>query len=122
VENVVLENIEIVYPGRGNNGMANAPLSRLDRVPEKEGDYPEYSMFGELPAWGLYVRHMKGLRMKNIKLRIKAEDYRPSMVFDDVMSLDLQSIEVLGDNKQKHIILHKSENVKTDNEHMVIKI
>jgi hypothetical protein len=122
VENVRLEHIEITYPGRGNNGMANMPLSRLDRVPERESDYPEYSMFGELPAWGLYVRHMTGLVMHDVKLRIKSPDYRPAMVFDDVRGLDLQAVEVRGDNKPKHIILHKTENVMMDHVQAVLKM
>jgi hypothetical protein len=53
------------------------PLSRLEEVPEKIEEYPEFSMFGELPAWGFYVRHMDGLTMKNITLSIAAPDYRP---------------------------------------------
>ena len=83
VENVTLENIEIIYPGRGNRAYKNLPLSRLDDVPEIEAAYPDYSMFGELPAWGFYVRHVDGLTMKNITLKIKKPDYRPVMVFDD---------------------------------------
>jgi len=120
VENVTLENIEIIYPGRGNDGLANMPLSRLDFVPEKIADYPEFSMFGELPAWGLYVRHMDGLTMKNIKLSIAASDYRPAIIFDDVKNMSLDSIIINGDSKQKHFVLHNTENVKIDNEQAVL--
>ncbi|HUM45477.1 MAG TPA: glycoside hydrolase family 28, partial [Chitinophagales bacterium] len=122
VENVTLENIEILYPGRGNNGLANMPLSRLEEVPEKAAQYPEFSMFGELPAWGFYVRHMDGLTMKNIKLSIAAPDYRPALVFDDVRNLDIDSVIINGDSKQKHFILHNTEKVKIDNEQAVLKL
>jgi hypothetical protein len=115
VENVVLENIEINYPGRGNDGLANRPLWRLDAVPEKEAAYPEFSMFGELPAWGFYVRHMEGLVMKNIKLSIAAPDYRPAFVFDDVKNLKIRSLNILGDNKPHQIILYKTENADIEN-------
>jgi hypothetical protein len=121
VENVTLENIEIIYPGRGNDGLANMPLSRFDRVPEKVAEYPEFSMFGELPAWGFYVRHMDGLSMKNIKLSIAAPDYRPALVFDDVRHLDIQSMSIQGDSKTVHIVLHNTENVKIDNEQAVLR-
>jgi parallel beta-helix repeat protein len=121
VENVTLENIEIRYPGRGNNGLANMPLSRLEEIPEKITEYPEFSMFGELPAWGFYVRHMDGLTMKNIKLSIDAPDYRPAFVFDDVRNLNIGSLMINGDSKDKHIILHQAENVKIDNEQAVLK-
>ena len=78
-------------------------------------------MFGELPAWGFYVRHMDGLTMKNIKLSIDAPDYRPAFIFDDVHNLNIGSLVINGDNKDKHIILHDTENVKIDNEQTVLK-
>jgi len=94
----------------------------LDDVPEKEADYPEFSMFGELPAWGLYVRHMDGLTMKNIKFSIKAPDYRPALVFDDVQNLDIKSMIIQGEIKDKHIVLHKTKNVKIDNDKVVLRM
>jgi polygalacturonase len=121
VENVTLENIEIRYPGRGNDGLANVPLSRLDQVPENEAGYPEFSMFGELPSWGFYVRHVRGLAMKNIRIGIAAPDYRPALVFDDVRKLTVNSMKIEGDNKAKRIILHKTEDANFDDERSVLK-
>ncbi|MDQ3018062.1 MAG: glycosyl hydrolase family 28 protein [Bacteroidota bacterium] len=114
VENVLLENIEIRYPGKGNDGLAYLPLSRLDDIPEKVSSYPEFSMFGELPSWGLYVRHMNGLAMKNIRLRITSPDYRPAILFDDVKNADLNSVSI-KDDKSYNIILHNSASIKLDN-------
>ncbi|MBK6698351.1 MAG: right-handed parallel beta-helix repeat-containing protein [Saprospiraceae bacterium] len=93
VENVILENIKIIYPGRGLKAYANIPLYRIKDVPELETSYPEFSMFGELPAWGFYVRHVKGLTFKNINLSIKDPDYRPAMVFDDTHQLRIESLK-----------------------------
>ena len=121
VHNVTLENIEIIYPGRGNNGLANAPLSRLDFIPENISHYPEFSMFKELPAWGFYVRHVEGLNFKNIKMSIKEADYRPAFVFDDVKNVNIESLEIKGESKTKHIILHNTENVKVEDEKMILK-
>ena len=122
IENVNLENIEINFPGRGNNGLANMPISRLDDVPEKINAYPEFSMFGELPAWGLYVRHMDGLTMKNIRFNCISPDYRPALVFDDVINLDLKALNIQGDTKPNQIILHKTDKVKMDHEQAVLKM
>jgi len=122
VENLTLENIEIIYPGRGNDGLANMPLSRLDSVPEYAAAYPEFSMFGELPAWGFYVRHVDGLTMKNIKLSISSSDYRPAIVFDDAKNLNIEKMNIDGDYKVKKIILHKTENAIIDNFQGVIKM
>lgn len=114
VQNVTLENIEIVYPGRGYAEYANLPLSRVEQVPEQIALYPEFSMFGELPAWGFYVRHVDGLTMKNVKVRIKKPDYRPAMVFDDVKGLTLESIKVEGDSKEgKDLFLRETEFLKS---------
>jgi polygalacturonase len=115
IENVTLENIEIIYPGRGDSAIANIPITQLDKVQEKEADYPEFSMFGELPAWGFYVRHADGLVMKNIKLSIAASDYRPAIVFDDALNITIQSVKIQSDKKEMKIILHNTENIQIDN-------
>lgn len=113
VENVTLENIEINYPGRASKGMAYIPLSRLNQVPEAAKDYPEFSMFGELPAYGFYVRHVNGISMKNIKLTLDNPDFRPAFVFDDVKGIQMEEITV--PKKQKgQIILKNSKEIGLD--------
>lgn len=92
VENVELKNIEIEYPGRASKGIAYIPTWRLDTVPERGNYYPEYSMFGELPAWALYVRHTKGLKMENVRLYLAENDFRPAFVFDDTSNIDYKNI------------------------------
>lgn len=113
IENVVLENIEINYPGRASKAMAYIPLSLLDQVPEAAKDYPEFSMFGELPAYGFYVRHVNGISMKNIKLTLDNPDFRPAIVFDDVKGIQMEEITV--PKKQKgQIILKNSKEIGLD--------
>lgn len=106
VENVKLENIEITYPGRATKGMAYAALYRLDQVPENEKEYPEFSMFGELPAWGFYVRHVNGLTMKKIILRLMGNDYRPPFVFDNTKNLLLEDSNIFVKNGPEHVVLN----------------
>ncbi|MDQ2719899.1 MAG: glycosyl hydrolase family 28 protein [Bacteroidota bacterium] len=113
VENVILENIEISYPGRASKGMAYVSLSRLDQIPEKGKNYPEFSMFGELPAWGFYLRHASGITFKNIKLTLANHDFRPAFVFDNVDSLKMEQIK-LPDQGKKEIILYKTKNEHLD--------
>ena len=57
VVDVLIENVEITYPGKATKGMAYVPLSRLDQVPEQISDYPEFHMFRELPSWGMRFDH-----------------------------------------------------------------
>lgn len=96
VENVVLKDIEIQYPGRASKGMAYIPLWRLGSVPEKAKDYPEFSMFGELPAWALYARHVKGLKLDNVRVYLSGDDFRPAFVYDDVIDYSHTNLFVPG--------------------------
>ena len=100
ISGIQLKNIEIKYEGGGNKAYANMPLHRLNDIPENEEDYPEYSMFGELPAWGIYMRHIDSIYMNNILLSIEKADYRPAIVLDYVVEFNLKTIEIQGDPKK----------------------
>lgn len=110
VQNVSLEDITIVYPGRGNAAYAHIPTDRIGDVPELPYTYPEFSMFGELPAWGFYVRHVEGLTMKNVKIKIKKKDYRPALVLDDVNGLTVEGLKVKGDKKLNPLFMKDVRN------------
>ena len=114
VENVVIEDMEIIYPGGAHKGYAYLPLNRLNDVPEQITDYPEFSTFGELPAWGLYVRHVNGLTMKNVRMTLKDSDFRPAYVFDDVSNLKLENPTITGQGKHPQIILKDAQINKID--------
>jgi polygalacturonase len=53
-------------------------------VPEMPREYPEPSIFGILPAYGLYARHVSGLSVEATQLGFAQEDERPAVVLDDV--------------------------------------
>ncbi|MDR2121240.1 MAG: glycoside hydrolase [Tannerella sp.] len=115
IENVTLENIEMVYPGRGDSLYAKVGLTdrELDAIPEMEQSYPEFSQFKELPAWGLYVRHADGIRLRNVTFRAQEGDYRPAVVLDDVhgATFDGVSIREPGARDKKQIFPYKSSNI-----------
>lgn len=96
VQNVTLENIAITFGGGGATWRADRPLDALASVPEQAAEYPEFSMFGELPAWGLYVRHVDGLKMHNVHLMLQTPDYRPALVADDTRGLAVDALSVAG--------------------------
>ncbi len=73
IENVTLRNIEIRFPGGGNPAFAKVGLDELEKVPEMPSSYPEFSMFKELPAWGFYIRHARGITFENVVLRLFKE-------------------------------------------------
>lgn len=105
IENVTIENIELVYAGGGDKSVAFVSLDSLSKVPEQISEYPEFSMFGELPAWAFYVRHVEGLTMKNISVKAENTDYRPAYIFDDVAGLDLGKIKIEENDSNPQIVL-----------------
>jgi len=78
VEGVTLSHIQVqnVLPGR--------PEWVNRAVPEKESAYPEARMFGMLPAMGLYVRHVRNLRLNDLAFTGTDGEPRPAVIFDDV--------------------------------------
>jgi len=54
--------------------------------------YPESQMFGRLPAYGLYARHVTGLSIERAEVSTLAPDARPLLVCDDVKNLWLRRV------------------------------
>jgi Glycosyl hydrolases family 28 len=82
-EDVALEDIQLTFAG-GGEGEATRT-----ETPEYAAQYPEYSMFGSLPAYGLYCRHLRGLRLRDVRVGWVEPEARPSLVCDEVEDLDL---------------------------------
>ena len=95
VENITLKNIEIIYPGGGNKLYAyrGTTPEELDSIPEMIETYPEFSQFKELPAWGLFIRHAKGITLENVRFVAEKKDYRPAIVADDVQGLVIKDLK-----------------------------
>ncbi len=83
VENITLENVRLQYEGGGKADWI------LGEVPDEQviERYPEAQMFGRLPAYGLYCRHVDGIRLNNVAISYQTPDPRPMLVCDDVANL-----------------------------------
>lgn len=114
ITNVTLKNVEIRYPGGGNTSYAKVGLDQLDKVPEKTSNYPEFSMFGELPAWGLYVRHARNIQVSNLTLTAEKKDYRTAVVLDDVHQSSFTGLNVKEPSRKKALHAHKSTEIRTN--------
>ena len=88
IENVTLSNLRLSFEGGG----AKADADRT--VPEKPDSYPEYSMFGVLPTYGLYCRHVKGLKLLNVQLQLAKADQRRAVFFEDVEDAFVDSPDI----------------------------
>ena len=90
VENVAFSGLYLTFPGGGTQEDAQGV------VPELRDRYPEYHMFGTLPAYGIYLRHVKGLTFEDITLDTAGPDLRPALVGEDVEDLDLSNFRAAG--------------------------
>ncbi|MBN2128158.1 MAG: right-handed parallel beta-helix repeat-containing protein [Sedimentisphaerales bacterium] len=87
IENLVLENLDLVYAG----GMHDRNKTYA-QVPERPAHYPNPHIFGELPAYALYFRHVNGLRASNVNIRALEPDSRSAVVLDDVRDAQINNL------------------------------
>jgi hypothetical protein len=87
IENVSLSNVKLHFEGGGTGEDASK------EVPEKAGSYPESTMFGVLPAYGFYCRHVRGLTFTNVQLQTAASDQRHAVVCEDVVDVLVDALD-----------------------------
>ena len=91
ISNVTLDDIVIEMQGGFPEALS---IDALREIPEVGSKYPENRMFGLLPAWGLYIRHARGMDVKNVQLINHQKDGRPAFVLDDVHHSSFRSIRI----------------------------
>ena len=87
IEDVKLSNIRIIYKGGGT--LAQAAVT----PPEKESNYPEPSMFGDIPAYGFFIRHADGIRLSNVTIGYANEELRPAVVLHNVSGANFFNLD-----------------------------
>jgi hypothetical protein len=99
ITDLTLENIEIELLGNGTAAQAR------HTVPEAIDQYPEVKTFGPIiPAYGVWARHVRGLKLINITFRIKLNDLRPVFVCEDGKDIELKNWNVPETNGAEAII------------------
>ena len=111
ITNVSLTNVDVKHPGGGNAMFAQVLLNELDSVPEKPAAYPEFSMFRELPAWAVYIRHASEIQFNNVRLSCTKKDYRTAVVLDDVHHSEFRSIVVKEPGNKKSFYQYKTSGI-----------
>jgi hypothetical protein len=86
IEGVTIENVRIVTAGAS---WRHVPLD----VPERPARYPEVTMFGALPSFGLYLRHARDVTLRNVQVSAEQPDVRPALVADDVTGLHMVGLD-----------------------------
>ena len=111
IKGIFFKNIDIKHPGGGNPWFAKISLDALDSVPEKPGAYPDFSMFHELPAWGIYIRHAEYVAFTNINLLCANKDYRTAIVLDDVHHSQFFLTDIRESGNKKGAFQHHSSDI-----------
>ena len=114
VSDVAISRVRIRHAGGGNALYARLDLDRLDSIPELPAKYPEFSMFRELPAWGIYIRHAKDIRFSDISLVADKKDYRLPVVMDDVHDAKFAGMSVKQPGQQQVFHQYKSTGISMD--------
>jgi len=86
IEDIVLSNIWIKIKGGAPASQANVV------VPELENSYPDPKEFGDIPAYGFFIRHAKNIQMNNINLEFEKPDARPVFILEDVKGADFYNV------------------------------
>jgi polygalacturonase len=100
IENIKIKNFQVIFAGGGTTAKASSSASDLAKIMDgRYGRYPEYDMFGELPAWGLLCRHVKGLQLENVAFILESTDYRVPVLLDRVQDVRIKKMKVTGEAK-----------------------
>lgn len=85
IENLTMSNIRMEC----NGGIAAE--EKINPMPENLDHYPWPGMYGkeQYPAYGLWFRHVKNLKLNNIQIEYKAQDVRPAVHLEDVVKASI---------------------------------
>ena len=112
VENISLENISIHFAGGVTKDNFNKEMKEL------ADSYPESTMWGNLPAYGFYLRHVKDIMLSNITLKFKTKDERPAINCSDVenatfnlmtFDIDKSAVSVFEYENVRNAVISNSE-------------
>jgi polygalacturonase len=106
IRDIAITNLTLSVAGGGRREVAEIPLDRIPLIPECAEKYPEFSMFGELPAWGFYVRHAENITFENVTLQTATRDYRSAFVLDDVRAAILRQVAISPGGENPVIVTH----------------
>ncbi len=88
IENLSIENVRLAFVGGGTREDARR------EIPEFPDKYPEHSMFGTLPGYGMYCRHIRNLNLRNLSLGFAEREERHGLVCDDVEGFELSGTDI----------------------------
>ncbi|MDP4238110.1 MAG: glycoside hydrolase family 28 protein [Bacteroidota bacterium] len=105
IEDVELSNIHFYYQGGGIKQDLNKTIA------ENIKGYPEPGMFGEMPVYGLFVRHAKNIKVNDVEFYTIHPDNRPAICFDDVKGADIRFVKAQKVPESACLVFRNSSNI-----------
>jgi polygalacturonase len=106
IEDLTLSDIRVVHKGGGSSKDATT------QPRENERAYPEPGMFGVMPAYGLFVRHARGIDISDVAMSYANGDARPPVVLDDVQDIRFDHMQAEHAGGAATMVLRKVEGLK----------
>ncbi len=107
IEDLTLSNIRIYF-------RAGASKEAIEKeVPQNIDVYPDPYRWHSLPAYGMYFRYVKGLRVNDVVLRYLNRDERPAFVLDDVHGATFYNVDAQKGEGAPQFILKNVTNFVT---------
>ncbi|NQX40429.1 hypothetical protein SAMN05421820_105316 [Pedobacter steynii] len=102
VQDVVFKDIHILDKG-GN------PIEDASQTPPELGlGQYNVSNLKTLPAYGLWARHAKGLRLENSSFNYEKTDDRPAVFLEDVKNARFKAIKMFKSKGQAQVLIQKN--------------
>jgi hypothetical protein len=113
ITNLRFSDISVQFPGEADASWINHFSDSPDKVPEKPGAYPEFSMFGDLPAWGMFVRHASGVEFTGLFLTCIGKEARPAILLDDVHHAAFRHLDITPKTSpKKKVNVYRSSEIR----------
>jgi polygalacturonase len=106
IEDVKIHDLYMEHQGGGTKEMA----ARV--VEEQETGYPEPYRFGDIPANGFYVRHVKNIEFNNVEIAWSQPDARPVFSLNNVSGAEFDRIKTPKGLTTPVFALNKVDDVK----------
>jgi glycosyl hydrolase family 28 len=109
ISNISLQNISFTHAGGGKQEFAILSLDKLNTIPELPAQYPEFSMFKELPAWAIFIKHAANIKFSALTMVCLRKDFRVPIVLDDVSKATFSGVKITQQGKKKDIYQNNSK-------------
>lgn len=102
IEDIKIHDVYLEHRGSGTEKQA----ALMPAESAEDNPYPDPDMFGDIPASGFFLRHIKNIEFTNVEIAFSQPDARPVFWIDQVDGADFFNIKVPRGTKVPTFSLH----------------